>query len=1159
MFRFLDRRFVPFVPACIFFLTAFSSRAQIATAQIVPDATLETESSVVLSDVLIKGELAELIEGGAARGNNLFHSFSEFNVADGQRVYFANPTYIDAIVSRVTGDSSSYILGSLGVAGSADLFFLNPNGLIFGDNAELDITGSFYGTTAEAIAFGNEIFSATDPAASSLLAVSPSVSFWNYLTDRSGDIVAKGQLISGDDVTLAGSSLDLQVQIEAAGNLSLLATDTLQIRDTTETPFIAFAGQDLLIQGNDQVDILALSHPDSGLFSSGDMLLRSAGPVQGDAHYWSGGNFKIEDLVGSAGDLLSPDDPIIRSQGNVSFATYEGASLHILAGGAVDIGTVTITSADQTGNAIAPETTPELATVTLSEGTVVVVDGSAKPTVDIRAGVSPAVIGEPLGTVGELSGTFFDEAGVPLSPPSNIPTTTSADITIGDIFIDAANGLVLLTNQYQPNSALASGNISVTGNGLYGSGINIRGIEDRQGGEAYLNARNDITFTNSVIATTGAGEVGDIVIVANGTVQFDASDGIQRTGAFSNLGGAKATGEGGNIRIQARNLDLLEGAILAASTFGQGNAGDILISVDETVNFSGVSMILGFPNNPGGVFSDVRNTAEGKGGTVEISARNLNVLDGARIGTSSFGLGDAGNVILNIQETARFEGFDPISQNESGAFSNIQARSQGQGGNIRINARNLQLLEGARLSTRTFGIGNAGNIILTIADTARFEGSVPGRDSTRISGAISSVSGPGQVMTAEGNGGNVQITAGNLQVLGGARLSTSTFGLGNAGNVILDIEETAQFEGSVAFIEEPQSNNSEDSSIGNRASGAFSRTARRGVGQGGNVQVNARNLEVLNGAALSAATFGTGDAGNVILNVEESAQFIGTDPDGSASAAFTSIELDAIGEGGDIEVNAANLYISDGGVLSATSQGLGNAGNVVINLQNRLEASNGTISTSAEFSSGGQIQITAADVVLQEDSDIQTFVNAGDNSSGNIQVIANTLIALDDSDILAFAADGRGGDIDLSQTTYFGEDANRAVLENDSLAFDKNGRTDINATGGVASGQIAVNDSTFIENSLSELSGNIVNLDRFVSNRCVAQRTESDRSFTITNREGLPQQPGTSQSRYPVGDIQTLPNTDNNVAIAEPQAVYQLADGRLVLGRPCEYVDAAQG
>ncbi|HEY9610776.1 filamentous hemagglutinin N-terminal domain-containing protein [Allocoleopsis sp.] len=141
-------------------------------AQMTPDTTLGAEGSRITPGANVQGLPADLIEGGAIRQSNLFHSFSEFNVNNGQRVYFANPIGIDNIFSRVTGTNISNILGTLGVNGKANLFLLNPNGIIFGSNARLDINGSFLATTANSFQFPDGTqFSATNPQSSSLLSI----------------------------------------------------------------------------------------------------------------------------------------------------------------------------------------------------------------------------------------------------------------------------------------------------------------------------------------------------------------------------------------------------------------------------------------------------------------------------------------------------------------------------------------------------------------------------------------------------------------------------------------------------------------------------------------------------------------------------------------------------------------------------------------------------------------------------------------------------------------------------------------------------------------------------------------------------------------------------------------------------------------------------
>ena len=134
---------------CLAITSTFALAASSVKAQLIPDRTLGTENSTITPQ-----GVRDLIEGGARRGSNLFHSFFEFNIDHQQQVYFANPAGVANILTRVTGNNASNILGTLGVEGTANLFLINPNGIIFGGNARLDISGSFVASTADGIKLG---------------------------------------------------------------------------------------------------------------------------------------------------------------------------------------------------------------------------------------------------------------------------------------------------------------------------------------------------------------------------------------------------------------------------------------------------------------------------------------------------------------------------------------------------------------------------------------------------------------------------------------------------------------------------------------------------------------------------------------------------------------------------------------------------------------------------------------------------------------------------------------------------------------------------------------------------------------------------------------------------------------------------------------------
>ncbi|MEM9217479.1 MAG: filamentous hemagglutinin N-terminal domain-containing protein [Cyanobacteria bacterium P01_F01_bin.150] len=488
-----------------------------ANAQILPDATLGPEASMLEHNVLDGLEI-DIIHGGAPRANLLFHSFSEFKVEEGRGAYFANPAGIESILSRVTGPHPSSILGRLGVLGEANMFLLNPNGILFGPNASLDIAGSFMATTADGFSFSDgQIFSAVDPKGPPLLTVNvrPGLQ-WGELGSRltplspplvrgetgsqppsreetagptptpapspyqgegwAGVITNLGHLSVGESLTLVGDRLHLSGTLEAGRNLNMRSPHSIQIRDTPTEPFIATAGNHLRLRG-ESIDIFALNHPNSGLTAGGNLVLRSDRPVIGDAHFQAGREFRVERSSGRLGRLISETDPVIRSDGDVSFRNYKGASLHILAGGSVTVpGRITITGADTLDNALRE-------TVMLSDGTTVVeIDGSTEPTLDIRAGIQDSEF--------RIQNSEFNTTG-----------RSSANIRLGDI--QNSGGLVFLSNQYRPNGELSRGNIRV---GAIDTSMEQFTAGTARGGDVVIDARGNVEISGEVTTFARAGD-----------------------------------------------------------------------------------------------------------------------------------------------------------------------------------------------------------------------------------------------------------------------------------------------------------------------------------------------------------------------------------------------------------------------------------------------------------------------------------------------------------------------------------------------------------------------------------------------------------------------------------------------------------------------------
>jgi len=186
-------------------------------AQIIPDTTLPVNSSIT------SGCTTCTIDGGTMRGVNLFHSFREFSIPTGGSAWFNNSAQIQNILTRVIGNNLSNIDGLIKANGTANLFLLNPNGILFGQNARLQIGGSFFASTASSFKFpdGSE-FSATNPQVPPLLTVNLAPGLQSG-SIASGTITNRANLSAGQDLILEATHLDLQGQLMAGRNLTLKA------------------------------------------------------------------------------------------------------------------------------------------------------------------------------------------------------------------------------------------------------------------------------------------------------------------------------------------------------------------------------------------------------------------------------------------------------------------------------------------------------------------------------------------------------------------------------------------------------------------------------------------------------------------------------------------------------------------------------------------------------------------------------------------------------------------------------------------------------------------------------------------------------------------------------------------------------------------------
>ncbi|NJK62024.1 MAG: filamentous hemagglutinin N-terminal domain-containing protein [Synechococcaceae cyanobacterium SM2_3_1] len=538
-------------------------------------------------------------------------------------------------------------------------------------------------------------------------------------------------------------------------------------------------------------------------------------------------------------------------------------------------------------------------------------------------------------------------------------TATGLKFTDGTFFSTSQSDLPLLT-VHLPNQIVFEGNtqpIAVQGIGnttiLAGevfspinvnrNGINLQGNPD----QTFALIGGDLSFQGGLI-TTSAGKI-ELGAVESGLVEFDLAQpgwevDYQAVTAFKNVELSESSVIDvldGSINIRAQDITLADGSVLITQQQSPSSSGDIHIQAAGTIDISGINQIT-----PTFILSET--FTEGTGNSILLEAQQLKVRLGGGVVSRTFSGAPAGSIDVRISETV--EVIDAL-----GIFSpsSIASQSLGSGsaGNVRVTTTDLSIINGGQIASSTFGPGSTGAVQINASESILIQGVTEGAPDL---GSLLGTNSLG--VFAAGNAGPTTLSTKKLRVLDGGIISTSTQAAGSGGPLKITASEFIEIRGRAPAASSPSS------------VGASSAPAAREflpdpsldpldflTGDSGTVEITTPQLIVNDGAELSAANQGTGNAGRLRIDAAQ----IKIDTDARISTETAS------GEGGDIQVNSQGLTLRNGGSLTTSAGGSGNGGDIEINspLIVAIPSENSDIRASALEGSGGNIRITSEAVV----------------------------------------------------------------------------------------------------------------------------------------------------------------------------------------------------
>lgn len=952
---------------CAIGLNSWTSANQ-AVAQISPDNTLPTNT------IVSPNGNSFTIDGGTRAGGNLFHSFSEFSVPTLREAFFNNSAEISNIISRVTGGKISNIDGLIRANGTANLFLLNPAGIIFGPNARLDIGGSFVGSTADSIIFEqNQKFSATDPQAPPLLTINVPLGLqWNR--QNTGTIQVRGpghSLVSineGFSPIIGAGSSSTGLRVNPGNAIALLGGDV-----NLEGGILTAPGGHIqlgaLREGIVRLNLSDWTGDYSEAIAFGSIVLSRQA---------------LADVSGiGRGDLEVRSQNLRMTDGSVILSQNLGL---------------------QPAGSIRVDATDDLA-----------IGGSTRE--EIKSGLHSQTIGE-----GKAADIAVSTGRLLLSAGGQITATTFSQGLGGKITVNVSDRLE--ARGYSPFNAVAL------------SGINTITFGSADAGDLILETGSLTIAEGASISspTFGSGGGGAVRVNAESIVAIGVNPINFIPSSISST--TQGPGDSGIVEINTSTLAVRDGGVVATTSLANGNAGSVTINARESVEVSGLANGSFLPSNVDSSTFTSEPAARaafglpdmpiGNSGNVTINTPLLLVTDAARVSVTNDASGNPGILQVNASEI--------VLSNGGGitAVNNV-----GSGGDIQLNTRTLEL-DGGSINASVLDDGSGGNITIRAAESVEVTGrGLPTLEETILTPTIAgtlSLSDLNQGIVSGTNGlgeisGNITIETGRLSITEGAPIATVTLGKSDAGNLIINASESIEISNSIAVTSTLGTGSGGNIEIDTRqltarSGGQFIATTF-GSGRAGEIAIRASesvkltgtatNGTILNQSALNAGSQGnsSGQGGSLTITTGELT---------ISNEAIVSVSAQGTGDAGDLTINSNILNLENGTIAATSLEGKG--GNLDLQLPNlTILRNNSQISTRAGTNetgggNGGNININSDIIAILENSNITANAFAG--AGGNIEINTLGIFADGNSGITASSQFGVNGTVTINNPAVDG-------------------------------------------------------------------------------------------------------------------------------------------